>query len=353
MRKTVLLLSLFALGGSAMADVETKFSGFVQSQFLSLSGREFKTNTGRTKNFSDFEVNRAQLRLDAQLTDKASAVFSVNAGSSEFARYSQGTNNAGDWMQLYDANVRYQFNEQIAIVGGQQKVPFSTEILTSSADRLAPERAHINTGLIGYEVRDIGLLLQFQNGPTDQQPWMLDLGVFNGTGINRADNNEEKDFLISVAKEQGPFGFRVSYITGKFGTGSYPYTTNRERNRISVDFHYNAANWGFEGQWADGDGAYYFSPGAGAFVVDDAKVKGGYAQVHFGAYEGKSRFFFRYQYYNANASTYRERINGYMFGYTHDCDENLRILAAYEQNDDKYISGKTDVITVRLQGRWR
>lgn len=350
MRKTVLLLCLFALIGSALADVETKFSGYVQGQFLSLSGREFKTSTGRTDDFSSFEVNRAHFQLDTQLTDKASAVFSVRGGSSEFALYSQGVAPGGNWLQLYDANVRYQFTDQIAIVGGQQKVPFSTEIIQSSADRLAPERAHINTGLLGYDVRDIGLLLQFQSGHSDEQPWMFDLGVFNGTGINRADNNDEKDFLISLAKEHGPFGFRASYMTGDFtNIGG----TKRERNRWGLDFHYNAANWGFEGQWADGDGAYYYSPGMGGFVVDDAEVQGGYAQLHFGAYEGRSRFFFRYQYYEAKATSYRERINGYMFGYAHDCDENLRVIAAYEQIDNRDAAGKANAITVRLQGRWR
>jgi len=179
---------------------------------------------------------------------------------------------------------------------------------------------------------------------------MFDLGIFNGTGLNRTDDNNEKDFFVSIAKEHGPFGFRTSYITGDF---TNPNATKRERNRWSVDFHYNAANWSFEGQWAQGDGAYYFSPGMGGFVVDDAEVKGGYAQISFSPYESRSHVFFRYQYYNADASTYRERINGYMFGYAHDCDENLRIIAAYEQNDDKYVAGKTDVFTLRLQGRWR
>jgi phosphate-selective porin OprO/OprP len=71
--------------------------------------------------------------------------------------------------------------------GGQFKVPFSQEETTSSRFIDFAERSLLNRLVPG---RDVGLMVSGEVGEGIFQ-WYL--GVFNGTGKNLADNNDEKD----------------------------------------------------------------------------------------------------------------------------------------------------------------
>lgn len=332
----------------ARADDSVKVFGYGQTQFLSMSGREFKAQTGRTDNLSTFEANRVHLGAWQQKNLKESTdltwKISLDAGQSEYARFSQALDPSWDRIVLNDAYFTVTFNDQFSITGGQQKVPFSTEIIRPSNERLAPERAHINTSTLGYYGRDIGVLFTYRPESNNDLQWDLNLGIFNGNGINQADNNNAKDFLFSVGKEHGPCGARASYLTGDFEN---PNGTKHKRDRWSIDGHYNQPNWGIEGQWAQGDGSYYYNTGLGGLAVDRADVKGGYLQAYYALPNQKTKLFYRYQYFDANEPTYRERIQGNMFGISHACSPSLSIMAALEHLNEKNTPGDTYIGTLR------
>jgi hypothetical protein len=77
-----------------------------------------------------------------------------------------------------------------SITLGQQPWCFGREVPVSSAVRETPERALWSRKLFEGE-RDLGLVVTSPAG----QPLLLQLGVYNGSGINTKDNNANKDVV--------------------------------------------------------------------------------------------------------------------------------------------------------------
>lgn len=100
--------------------------------------------------------------------------------------------------QLLDAMIEFSLIKNGFIRVGQFKVPFSQENLLSAAlldtinfsqvvSKLVPGRDNSANG------RDIGVMADYKYGTLEAV-----VGVFNGSGINKADVDEKKDFATRV-----------------------------------------------------------------------------------------------------------------------------------------------------------
>jgi phosphate-selective porin OprO and OprP len=95
-------------------------------------------------------------------------------------------------VSLKDAYLNFRFLPEIALQGGQFKVPFSLEELTSSRFIDFVERSVLNEIA---PARDVGAMVQ---GNLFGGVVGYALGVFNGSGEDNADNNDGKDIAGRV-----------------------------------------------------------------------------------------------------------------------------------------------------------
>lgn len=128
---------------------------------------------------SGFKIRRARLGLGGEILKNVTYKIQVETVMNPI---------------LLEIQVEARLFEQAALRFGQFKVPFSLENLTSSAgldtinrsqvvELLCPGRDNKNKG------RDIGIAVEGRYSVLEYT-----LGIFNGAGINRMDDNKYKDF---------------------------------------------------------------------------------------------------------------------------------------------------------------
>lgn len=93
--------------------------------------------------------------------------------------------------KIQDAYGRLKFNDAINVQIGQFKVPFSLENPLSPTSLEAFENSMIVSSLCGG--RDIGVALYGSLG--DNKIVEYSVGVFNGSGTNKADKDKYKDYI--------------------------------------------------------------------------------------------------------------------------------------------------------------
>lgn len=128
---------------------------------------------------------------------------------------------------------------------GQFKIPLSLEGYNSSSKLIFPERALVAKKY--GDRRDIGLKIDKKIGPIYYY-----LGLFNGSGQNRLDTNDQKDLAARV---------EVEPILGLlFGAAGYASLGERDqpttRDRVEADVRLDVANVLVQGEYLHGwDGA--------------------------------------------------------------------------------------------------
>lgn len=141
---------------------------------------------------------------------------------------------------LLDAQVEIKLNSHLKISLGQFKVPFSLENLTSSSaldminrcqtvEKLCPGRD------IGAKGRDIGITI---NGEFSSIEYAL--GIFNGSGINNKDFNEQKDIAGRLVFHPVRFlTLGLSHYKGKYSSAPGDPAVKRDRTGAEVLFVQN------------------------------------------------------------------------------------------------------------------
>jgi hypothetical protein len=135
--------------------------------------------------------------IDAAKTPKfgsATVVTPAPQGSTETGTTSVMTP-AKDNSLLQDAYITYQA-PWFQVSAGQFKTPISYESATSSSKLILPERAAVVRAF--GEQRDVGIKIEHKSDYVG-----VVLGAFNGSGINRVDDNTQKDLALRV--EAYPF----------------------------------------------------------------------------------------------------------------------------------------------------
>ena len=233
MKRTIQILiatvMLFLAAPSALAQ-ETgpkipaywSVSGFINSQY---SYSPSETNT--------FFIRHARVDLKGLVSDKLE--FRLQ---SEFA---------GGSVRALDALMKCKFNRYFNIEIGQFKTPFTLESQYHLLKKEGIDYAQVISNLSGYtdilpgnrtNGRDIGVMLY--GGFFEQEGYSLlnyNVGVFNGCGINRKDDNLTKDIIARF--DVHPFlrnlVLSASLIRGTYADKANPNAAN---NRFSLGGEY-------------------------------------------------------------------------------------------------------------------
>lgn len=205
--------------------VDWSVSGFISSQY---SYSPSETNT--------FFIRNARLDLKGCVTDHLE--FKLQ---SEFA---------GGSVRVLDALMKCKFNKYINIEIGQFKTPFTLESQYHLLKKEGIDYAQVISRLSGYSDilpgnrtngRDIGVMLYggFFGMEEDYMLLNYNVGVFNGCGINRKDDNLSKDIIARF--DIHPFlkdlVLSASLIRGTYDDGTNPDAAN---NRFSFGGEYKS-----------------------------------------------------------------------------------------------------------------
>lgn len=194
-RSSILLLGLlipgiFFCSRFAAAQEKKEEPAVASSLKLQLTGYTQVIYTYWDVGVDTFVIRRARLSLSGELIKKIRFKLQVDATRNPI---------------LVDAQIDFVFRPELDLRIGQFYLPFSRENRTSAGDldtvlrsqvvdKLAPGR---DNGSLG---RDIGVMV---TGKFSIVEYMA--GIFNGSGINKLDTNEEKD--LSARLVLRPAGF--------------------------------------------------------------------------------------------------------------------------------------------------
>jgi phosphate-selective porin len=201
-----------------------RVSGWAQTRYSDAAG-----TTG------SFELRRARLNLRGDISDKIA--YRLQA---DFVRSPV----------LLDAYVDVNHLSWARLRVGQFKVPFSYENLMSSRELLTVERSLPVLTLVpgrdtGNNGRDIGFRAEGSIVRGDGKPLFdYTVGIFNGAGINRRDDNHRKDGAVRVVVHAAP-GLQLagSYYNGETGTAQV------DRERAAAEFSFQRGNWTVRGEY--------------------------------------------------------------------------------------------------------
>ncbi|MCS6861444.1 MAG: OprO/OprP family phosphate-selective porin [Abditibacteriales bacterium] len=305
-----------------------RFSGYIQGQYFNESGEGSK--------ISRFDVRRARFRLDYALAPLASLTLQSEVNDAD--------------VELRDAYIDLNLSSarRSKLRLGQFKVPLSYQILESSASRLTPERALINTRSVPGE-RDRGVVLEFPLQAENKNSPLLQLGLFDGRGINQIAGNGQtsKNYLIALHFPNQPLAGRLAFLGGKY-TNDALKKVRVNKTRWMMDMQYDRAPWNVQLQFGGGEGDF---PRAGS-TVSNTDVRGGYLQVAHQPLGSKFTLLVRYQQYDPDTDKGGNTISGPLLGIVYDATDRVRYMLALERLDDEAKSGKTNLVTLRTQVRY-
>jgi hypothetical protein len=195
-------------------------SGFVQADASVTADDSATDGTGDSERPAVFAVPRARIGVAGALTSKLSWYVAGDLADI-----------ANDGRILRDAYLQFTANPQVAVRVGQMVMPFGLERLTSLAKLELIDRSVIGASLVPS--RDLGLMVF---NVTPWRGWIsYGAAILNGTGQNRADDNDAKDVVgrISTKVPRLPhLSIGVNAQTGEQAAGT--------RHRYGVDLNYEA-----------------------------------------------------------------------------------------------------------------
>ena len=199
-----------------------KLTGYTQPRF------QYFQDTLKT---STFDIRRARLALTGAMHEKIDYRLFVEFGGSVPP-------------QLLEAIFSYKFDEKLKFSVGQMLVPLGNDIIASETKMESVNRVLLSEylGARGNDVignqnaRDVGATFSGILKKASTRPILnYTVGVFNGTGINRMDNNKDKAIAGRVI---------VSPVKNLWLGGSYYNGSSRWGDSILIDK--NRDRFGFE-----------------------------------------------------------------------------------------------------------
>lgn len=174
-----------------------KIGGYIQPQFQIASEKGIKSYEGGdfgTQVSNRFILKRSRVRIDYvhsgdQKVPGVQIVFQVDANE-------RGFTVRDVWGRIFENKYKL-----FSFTTGMFARPFGYEINYSSSDRESPERGRMTQILMKSE-RDLGAMVSFEPRKKLQHfnNLKLDLGVFNGQGINATgDFDNTKDVIARVS----------------------------------------------------------------------------------------------------------------------------------------------------------
>jgi len=245
-----------------------------------------------------FSLRRARLVLQGDVSDRVSLYF-----QSDFAtavNNQAGSERREGYVQLRDAyaDIFIDKDKNFRLRLGQSKVPYGWENMQSSSNRLTLDRSDAINSAVPSE-RDLGVIAYY-TPPSVQKIWdrlgddgqklfgnygAFGVGVFNGQGINRTEQNRG---LMKVAFATWPFdlGGQVVEIGGsamlndvqpELRSGSISPVAYKD-NRVGLHAMLYPQPFGIQAEWNWGKGPEY---DLASQSIDTKKLSGGYVQMMY------------------------------------------------------------------------
>lgn len=290
-----------------------KLSGWAQTRLTS--------GASATNSLSTLEVRRARLAVDGNLTPSVAYKMEIDAVRSPV---------------LLDARLDYTLRPYAVFTVGQFKIPFSGENLVSDRDVVFIERSLVGLSLVpgrdtGNNGRDIGLQFAGNVARSDGRP-LLDyaVGVFNGSGVNRRDDNRRKDAATRLVVH--PFSglsFAGNYYNGESGL------TNISREREGVEFGYALNRYSLRGEYIWGhDGAVH--------------KYGWYTQFAY-RFRPQWEALARFDNYDPNRNAGTDVTNTYLVGVNWYLNKYVKLQTNYGLVDEEGRTNLTNLFLSQLQ----
>ena len=248
-------------------------SGFIQADAIFASGTRVATGPGNDEGEppDSFSIPRARIGVSGGITPKISWYL-----QGDFA------NLTNDGRVLRDAYLQFTPHPQFAVRFGQMVAPFSLERLTTYTKLEVIDRSVIGASMAPS--RDIGVM--FFN-TTPWRGWITYGGaIINGTGQNRADDNNAKDVVGRVATKVPHLTHLTVGVNAQ--TGEQP---QGERRRVGVDLNYEAREYRVAVEHVSQHRDYAAVTDASGYTVIGAyKHPAKHATTHYAGYEVAARF---------------------------------------------------------------
>ncbi len=290
---------------------------------------------------SSFTVRRARLDLKGDISKKIDYRLQV-----EFASK----------VQIMDAFVQFKPFRQLNVKVGQYKVPFSIENTDytplkfefidypMALRKLMGFNEVIDGKTLSAAGRDMGLTLYGGFGKRDGYNLVnYDFGVFNGSGINTADNNRSKDVVarLSVKPAEG-LTLSGSYYWGEYGKAYL------KRQRYAVGACYDRGAVVVRSEWVGGTTGIAATETAPA---NDLSSDGWYAMVGWRASHTWMPVA-RYESFYANSDARSDTLQtNYTVGVVWQPLKQLRCQLNYTYEDYALqTTGNKNVVAVMLTG---
>lgn len=204
-------------------------------------------------------------------------------------------------LNLADAFVRYNLTStnggpeipRLNVTFGQQLLPFGLD--PQSPEDLRPT-INVATGLsqLGLFNRQTGIIVRgdikpFVDYSANYRAPLLEyaVGIINGNGINKVDDNNHKDYIgrlaftlpVDYASIFREFKIGTSYIKGSknVANGNTLLNGNGRNDRLGFDIYYNHAPFGVTYEYVEGRSDYATATGG----ISEVKAKGQTATLFY------------------------------------------------------------------------
>ncbi|HKY33298.1 MAG TPA: porin [Candidatus Polarisedimenticolia bacterium] len=190
--------------------IETDKAALIVSNRVQFRYTHEQPDMGDSK--GSFRVRRAKTKFEGWIYTK-NLTYELQMNWAD-------TSNLGTTQQkfLEDALLNYDLTrgrKALQIRGGQFKVPFGRQELTSSGSQQFVDRSIVSAEFA--RGRDIGLQIW---GQTPKGTWEWRTGMFNGNGVNRSSNDNDR-FQVNGRVTWQPFG-DVKYSESDFESTDRP-----------------------------------------------------------------------------------------------------------------------------------
>lgn len=308
-----------------------------QKEFVVIAGKPIKISgysqvryrQDKTIDNDGFDIRRVRLDIKGDVTERFD--------------YRLQADFAGSSAKVLDATIGYKVNPSLKLTVGQFKIPFSQENLISSPKLETINRSQVVEALVarGSDVignhngRDTGI--QASGSILAKEDYQLldyALGVFNGSGINTADKNEQKDFVGRlVFHPLKDWAIGGSYYNGYGTWGTNP--RKNDRDRLGGEFAYVKEPISLKGEYIKGnDGA--------------TKKAGWYLQAGYFFIPKKFQGVFKFDAYDANTEVADNETNIYTLGVNWFFSKWAFLQVNYELKDEW---GRKEVSNNALTGQ--
>lgn len=303
----------------------------IAAKLIKLSGYTHVRYRVREDNIDGFDIRRARLSLKGKISKQL--------------RFKLQTELGGSCQKLLDAELSFDLNPVIKLSAGQFKIPFSQENLMSNTKLATINRSQSvealtarSKDILGNQGgRDIGFKLSGSFSKVNDRPrFNYVFGIFNGSGINTADLNQQKDIAGRVVIHPiKNMAFGGSYYTGQY-TLADALNKTEKRERVGAELNYKYSLISFMAEYIKGK---------------DSKIEkaGWYVQVGCFFIPQKLQGVLKYDTFNPNINISDNTTTVYTIGLNLTFVKKSKIQINYEIKDESGTEKENNALTAQLQ----